>query len=160
MSMVCRLMALDRSGLKTLIEEPDSVLDTLFPDADDGAVLDIDKSWHALHFAFAGTAWGGEWPSSFLVEGGELVGIEEDWGYGQPRAFTPAEVQEIFAAIDGITTAKLRTRFATLMEQLEIYPAGWTTETDWENFIDYFAQLQEFLRSASANENALVISLS
>lgn len=59
------------------------------PRTDDDEV-DLDKSWHGLHFLFTGTAWEGEEPACFLVLGGE--GIGNDVGYGPARVLMPDDV--------------------------------------------------------------------
>src|SRR5215203_4027303 len=53
--------------------------------------IDLDKSWHGIHYLLTKTAWAGEPPLSFLVLGGAEVG-DIDVGYGTARAFRSDEV--------------------------------------------------------------------
>lgn len=69
---------------------PGQVLHTLGPDDR----IDLDKTWHALHYLFTGTAWAGDFPACFLVSSGEPVG-DVDVGYGPARSFTPAQTKAI-----------------------------------------------------------------
>ena len=43
--------------------------------------IDLDKSWHGIHFLLTGAAWEGERPLNFLILGGEEVG-DIDVGHG------------------------------------------------------------------------------
>jgi hypothetical protein len=34
---------------------------------------DLGKAWHGIHYLLSGSAWGGDWPASFLLLGGAVV---------------------------------------------------------------------------------------
>src|SRR5271165_1779219 len=71
--------------------------------------LNIDKSWHGIHFLLTSSAWGGTPPLSNAVLGGTEFG--PDLGYGPARYLTPDQVKEVAAGLDRITGETLRGRF-------------------------------------------------
>src|SRR5215204_5430284 len=72
--------------------------------------IDLDKSWHGIHYLLTKTAWAGEPPLSFLVLGGAEVG-DIDVGYGTARAFRSDEVGRIHEELQPIEEETLRSRF-------------------------------------------------
>ena len=46
----------------------------------DGTALELDKSWHVLHFLFTGHPSHGPMPAAALLSGGREIG--DDLGYG------------------------------------------------------------------------------
>ena len=48
---------------------------------------DLQGVWHGLHFLFTGTAWEGDEPACYLVQGGEDVG-DDDFDV-PPRSLAP-----------------------------------------------------------------------
>jgi hypothetical protein len=130
--------------------------------------LDLDKSWHGLHYLFTGTAWEGELPGSFLVTGGQDIG-DEDSGWGLVRALSPAQVRDIAGFLALLSPQELEQRFdAKRMAGLEIYPdVIWTRaeEADGTNeeltyLIEAFGNVREFVERAAEADDGLLISLS
>ena len=76
----------------------------------EGKEIDVDKSWHGMHYLLTGSAEGGTPPLDFLLEGGQTVG-DEDVGYGPARVFTAAETRSIAAAVAAISDEELRARY-------------------------------------------------
>ena len=64
--------------------------------------LDIDRSWHAIHFLLNGDAWEGEPPLVNAVMGGMPIG-EEEIGYGPARFLCPEEVGSVANAMVDIS---------------------------------------------------------
>ena len=58
--------------------------------------LDVDRTWHLLHFLLTGSADDAEHPLSFLAAGGRAV--SDDLGNGPLRAFTPEDVWRLAVA--------------------------------------------------------------
>src|SRR5687768_1443031 len=92
------------------------------------ADLDIEKSWHGIHFVLTGSDWGGASPLNFLVSGGAEVG-DEDVGYGPARAFTSGEVRAIHEALAQLSPEGFarRVNLEALLEA-GIYPDMWDRE--------------------------------
>jgi hypothetical protein len=109
--------------------------------------LDLEKSWHALHFLFTGKAEGGLEPMAFMLIGGEDVG-EDGWGDPVARLFSPAEVEKIDAFLSALTADSLASRYdPERMTTLEIYPGGWDADA-FEHLEESFEDLRRFVRGA------------
>ncbi|OJH36045.1 YfbM family protein [Cystobacter ferrugineus] len=157
--------------LRDLLASPEQVNDVVYPpedeDSDDDTSsnadhLPMEKNWHGLHFLLTGTAWEGASPLNFIAAGGQRVG-EEDVGYGPPRAFTPQQVKDISRALEGVDGEGLRRRFnARKMDELEIYPQGWSdndAEESLESLLEDFDALRSFLREGAEQGQALLVYL-
>lgn len=127
---------------------------------EDGDEVDLEKSWHGLHFLFTGTAWHGDEPANFLVLGGEAIG-DVDVGYGPARAFLPDDVTELARFLATLDADELRRRFdPARMTQLKIYPEIWKAEEADETFgylLEGFDTLREFVVEAREAGDAIVI---
>ncbi|MFY2765149.1 YfbM family protein [Arenimonas sp. MALMAid1274] len=124
--------------------------------------VDLDKSWHGIHYLLTGTAWAGEPPLNFLAGAGQTVG-NVDVGYGPARSFSSDEVAAIHAALAPVTRDSLRARFdSDAMAKLDIYPAIWRDEGDgaFDYCADYFDELKAFIADASARGLGLLIHTS
>jgi hypothetical protein len=118
--------------------------------AGEGEIVDLDKSWHGIHWLLTGNADEGGAPLDFLVAGGAHVGLD-DVGYGPPRVFTAAETRAIAAALDRVTDDELRRRFdPEAMMRAEIYPEIWDRDPAADDTFGYLAENVEALRRALA----------
>jgi hypothetical protein len=68
--------------------------------------LDIDKTWHIIHFLLNGDAWEGSGPLFDAVLGGSQL-TDEDIGYGPARFISPAEVAATAHALRSISGEEL-----------------------------------------------------
>ncbi len=125
--------------------------------------LDIDKSWHGIHYLLTGTAWEGDPPLNFLVSGGKVVG-NEDMGYGPARAFDALETLAIADALDEMSREELASRFNPEdMQSQEIYPSIWDRAAEDDDTLDYcleyYDELKAFVRQAADDGLGLLVSL-
>ncbi|WP_246021820.1 YfbM family protein [Paenibacillus zeisoli] len=122
--------------------------------------LDLDKSWHAIHYLLNGSAWEGEPPLFNVIFGGQEVG--EDLGYGKTRYLTKKEVQEVALTLVNITEEDLKERFdAAAMNELEIYPSNdWSSEEEVDYVLSYYASLKEYYMEAVRQGNAMLLFIS
>lgn len=96
----------------------------------EGALVDLDKAWHGVHYLLTGTAWEGEPPLNFVIEGGTELEYDGPWN-SAPRIITPAGTREIASALALVSDEELRRRFNPAeMMRLEIYPEIWDREPD------------------------------
>ena len=98
--MTGRYLKLSAQQLEAVIGETIDLTDIVWPEdeSDLPEALDIDKTWHVIHFLLTGEAWGGELPLANAVLGGtELPGT--DAGYGPFRYLVPPEVQATSQAL-------------------------------------------------------------
>lgn len=136
---------------------------TLSLGAGEGAATDLDKAWHGIHYLLTGTASGGTPPLNALVSGGrEIAAVEV--GYGAPRTLTAAETRAFAIALNQLSDAELRSRFAPAeMSRLEIYPDIWgrdPAEDDTLGYLlEYVGKLREFLAAAAAQDLGLLVTL-
>ena len=132
-----------------------------------GEQIDIDKAWHGLHYLLTGTAWDGDGPQSFIINGGREIG-DVDVGYGPARAFRPEEVKELHHTLKNISLGDLRARYnAKKMSELDIYPDIWeyTARPEHDNseamlyLLEHFNAMRKFIGRTAEECKGLVVFL-
>lgn len=124
--------------------------------------LDIDKSWHALHFLLTGEAVMDKTQVAPPLGNVVLGGTPTEWEatYGVVRYLTPQEVKEVAEALEKISEAELRHRYdpkAFLVA--DIYPAGEAWDgTGIEELVDVFGQVRDFFLEAAREGNVVLLS--
>src|SRR5688572_14645884 len=128
----------------------------------EGKEIDVDKSWHGMHYLLTGSAEGGTPPLDFLLEGGRIVG-DEDIGYGPARVFTAAETRSIAAAVAAISDKELRARYdPSAMDAADVYPSLiWVRDGDeaLDYVMEYIAILRGTLAEAVEMKRGLMLTL-
>ena len=162
--MIGNLCAVSPSQLKSLIDSPDSIEAFIYPDDGDAEPdnhVDLDKSWHAIHFTLTGSVWEGEEPLKNVLFGGEEIG--EDIGYGPARYLVPDQVRSVATALHAITPDDFAEKFdPSALAAAEIYPTIWDREEASEclAFVQpYYTTLREFYQQASDRGDAVLIYL-
>lgn len=162
MSMIGQYRRVDETTLKELLTLPQHLSGFLYPVVEDNpeASLDIDKSWHIIHFLLTGDTWAGRWPLVGAVMGGTTIS-DEDVGYGPARYLKPDEVAEVSHALTAISTRELLSRFdVNCVQDADIYPHAWSgNEEDREYIAYYYAELQTFFAKATAAGQAVILFL-
>jgi hypothetical protein len=161
MSMIGQYRRLSQDAFRSLLAEPAALSNVLFPDDEqqyERDFLDLDKSWHLIHFLLNGDPWEGEWPLGAVVLGGTEIS-DEDLGYGPARYFTPTEVRQMAVALGRIGPEELWSRFdAESARHAEIYPQGWSdTPEDREYVCGNYERLRAFV-SETANRGDVLIA--
>lgn len=143
--------------------EPERVLDILYPpfaSTDERLHLDIDKSWHAIHFLLTGSADERVPPLGNAVLGGNELG-DVDLGMGPGRYLTAAEVRHITAALGQIPATTLREHFSlSALAAANIYPNVWRrgdAETEWAYILPYYTALVAFYHAAAQAGDAMLL---
>jgi hypothetical protein len=162
MSMIGNYRRISRRQLAALRANPASMIDFLYPDdqrpfsADEH--LDIDKSWHAIHYLLNSDTWEGE-PFFDVVLGGTELG--EDIGYGPARYLSPKEVQAVANALQELPAFEVLERFdAQRLNDAEIYPHGWSGSPEELDYIrDNYLALTEYFRKVAEAKDAMLIYL-
>lgn len=123
--------------------------------------LNLDKSWHLLHYLFTGRAWDGPMPAAALLVGGREVG--EDLGYGPARTLSAQETKAFAQFLARQTMRALAGRIDPgAMQRLGIYcaeDAGARDELE-EDVAHYFPQLQTYVGEAATKGCGLLIWMS
>lgn len=153
MGICCSLSTLTSEDAKRLLRDPESGARSRPTHR-----VDLEKSWHGLHYLLTGSASEAPRPLGFLLEGGQpLSEDEEDMS---PRVFTPDEVVELNIALSKITEQQLWGRFNPAAME-EVYPSIWEEpEEDLrEEYLMYFRALQQFLAQASKDKLAILVDV-
>jgi Domain of unknown function (DUF1877) len=159
MSMIGYFLALKAEQIDELVREPASVSSFVADAREDqdelgGDFLDIDKSWHAIHFLLTGEVEGGEAPLAWTVFAPTSVG--EDLGRGSARVLLPDQVIEVSQALAPVTVDKLRRGCDwAVMNERQIFPGGWR-KGDEDYIADNFKQLKKFYESAARRRMAVL----
>ena len=166
MSMIGNLRRLGDGDLNRLIADPDLISDYLYEDdVLEGfgafAEMDVDKAWHGIHFLLTGTAWDGEPPLDFWVQGGTEIG-DVDIGYGPARGLRSHEVRALAEALRPLSEAQLRERFVPeQMIQEEIYPSIWDRAPEEDDtlgyLMGYYEDMCAFISGAADRGEALIV---
>jgi Domain of unknown function (DUF1877) len=125
------------------------------PASDDSSEdsLNLEKSWHVLHYLLTGEPEGARPPLGNAILGGKEIGEERD--YGRARFLTPGQVAEVASAIAHVSKDDLSRRFdLQRMKAVRIYAA--TDPGDLELAQMYFDRLSRYYQAA-ANQDAMLL---
>jgi hypothetical protein len=164
-SMVLIGRRLTAAEWEAVIDEPATADALLYDDLDDEDAempepeLDLDKSWHGIHYLLTGTAWEIGHGAGAAILGGEPIGADN--GYGPARLLSTETVRTIAAELDALDVDTLRARFdPSAMAAADIYPDLWSGPDDFDSYLaPYFSQLQRFYQTAAANGQAILLAL-
>ena len=163
MSMIGHYLRVDQESMAELVADPDGIEDFLFNQEHEtgngSRALDIDKSWHAIHFLLNRNAWEGTPPLMNAVLGGRELG--EDLGYGPPRILEASEVREVAKALGAISADQLLQAYdPAALNQAEIYPEGWSDDEPEEPYIaEHYKALVDFFKHAAEAGDAMILYL-
>jgi hypothetical protein len=116
--------------------------------------LNLEKSWHVLHYLLTGEAEEAQPPLGNAILGGK--GIGDDLGYGPARFLTPQQVQEIASALASMKKEDLASRFdLDAMIKAQIYPVR--DESELELAQEYFEDLSRYYADAAVAGNAMLL---
>lgn len=133
----------------------------------EGEEIDVDKSWHLIHFLLTGQAEGGEWPLCFILQGGthdgpdDAEGEDDDWGDddGATQSYTPAQVREIAAALQPVTPEILAARWDPANPAAkEVY--GFRPDDETRDYaVDYYTQVRELVLRLAETGSGLFVGI-
>jgi hypothetical protein len=161
MSMTGRYLRVSPEVIADVQCEPSMLLDVLYPELEpeghSSRCLDIDKTWHIIHFLLNGDAWEGDGPLFDTVLGGNQL-TDEDLGYGPARFLTPVEVGATARALDDISAEELWKRFdESRVREADLY---WSIEPDGRTYaLENYEALRRFFFTAAQAGNAAILWL-
>lgn len=122
--------------------------------------LDLDESWHVLHYIFSRDPWAGELPQATLLRGGRELG-DIDVGYGPARIYAPQELREFSAFLATLTQHNfLDDVSASGLHDSDIDGVCHNEDTaDLEPLWDYIADLRGFLGEVIARNRWVILHL-
>jgi len=130
----------------------------------EGTLASLEKAWGGVHYLLTETAWEGDPPLNFLINGGKSLDADGPWN-SPPRTLSAAETREIAAALAKVSDEELRRRYVPeRMMELEIYPEIWdrtpTAEDDpLRDVIQGLGQVRDMVADAVGRGYGLVILL-
>ena len=132
----------------------------IFDDAYSENMIDVDKTWHAIHFILSGNAYESDDNNvlSQLVLGGSPVN-EEDLGYGPALLLNKNLVAQIAEALNTWDEALFRKKFDfNNMITNEIYPIiDGEDENDFYTYVwEYFSSLKTFIAEAAKERQNVI----
>ncbi len=169
MSAILNLKIATDDEIAHLLDEPEQIVSFLSeretPVQDDK--IDLDKSWHGLHFLFTETAHDGQPPSCFLLKGGRQIG-DIEVGYEPARFISTSEVAEFDGFLDAVDVQTLTQRYdPKRMNELEIYPEIWQGLREGEilpdllvYLLENFRELRKFVNRAKVQSKNIILWLS
>jgi hypothetical protein len=163
MSMIGNYLKLSDEQLDSLVNDPSKAKDLVYAKEEDDPsdLLDIDKSWHLIHFLLTGDGSEGDYPLVNAVLGGKEL-PETDAGYGPYRYLVPDEVEAVSQALASISAEDLWSRFnASRVKSEDIYPSIWTGDEDDKAYISQnYEALRRYFADAAASGDAMLLYLS
>jgi hypothetical protein len=116
--------------------------------------LDVDKSWHGIHYLLTDAVADVGAPLAWVVFAPTLIG--EDVGHGPARILMPHAVLEVSKALAPMTVEKLTRRCDWgVMNDRKIYPQGWRAG-DEAYIAENFNSLKKLYESAARRRVAIV----
>jgi hypothetical protein len=139
----------------------------LFAGTESHDTVDVDKTWHLLHYLLTGRAEGGQWPLSFILrevtpaEGADTS--EDDWPDEDSggTTYSPDQVREIAVALAELTPERARARWpgpTAEAEAVYLYEAGGDDEA-LEAAMAYYGELRDLVLRLAARGEGLSLSV-
>ena len=162
MGMAACFIAIDKNAVDSFFANPDSLEEFLseqFESEESTNIVDVDKSWHCIHFMLTGQAEGGEEPLAWAVLGGEETG--DDAGYGPARILRPDQVKSVSSALASIDKSEFSSRYdPAAMKAADIYLSDMCVR-DGEEALEYIVEnylgLTDFYRDAAERGDGAVL---
>jgi hypothetical protein len=161
MGMTGHLVAVTDGEIAALLADPESVLELLDDESEERARLDLERTWHAIHFLLNGSAWEGDPPLGFLVVGGRPIG-DIDVGYGPARAFDASEIRTLATELGDIDWPTLwRYWDPDDARDADVYTMGKLPPALARDYVaPYYAALVEFVTALAARGLGALVHLS
>jgi len=147
MSMIGNFFQLTPSQLDSFNTNPAEVVSFIYTDEgknENG--IDIDKSWHAIHFMLNGKKYEGNLPLFNVVLGGTEIG--GDVGLGPARYLNATEVAEVAETLRSLPPDEFETRYdAAALTANDIYSQIWGEDKDGEDLkyiVSYYVTLRNY----------------
>lgn len=134
-----------------------------FKMTEESVVMDLEKSWHGIHFILSGSDAEGNPPLDFLLCGGRYIG-DIDVGYGPARALTSSELANVNMALEHIDTDEFKSRYnPESMSANNIYPAVWDRKEEYdenlEYMLGYYVAMKDFINDICKKGEGVIITL-
>jgi len=165
MSMVACFVAVKDEDYQRLMADPEAIVPFLTPmerrwTEVGERYLDLDKSWHAIHFFLTGDPWGGAAPQKDAVMGGDRYGADVV-GYGPAGFLSTDRVRAVNDYLSSLPEDFIEASYdGAILSEQEIYPDIWDDyeeiDDGAEYVVHYFKKLVEFYRYAAENNYHII----
>ncbi|HTQ61704.1 MAG TPA: DUF1877 family protein [Candidatus Solibacter sp.] len=118
--------------------------------------LELEKSWHCLHFMLSGKVWktGKAAIGKAILGGAEIPDVEGVMGYGSVRYLEPGEVKKITVALERYPIERAAARFdPRAASAAKVYCPNHSPE----ELVYYFNMLTKYYREAASREHAMLL---
>jgi hypothetical protein len=159
MAMIANLRPATDSDIERLLANPAEITRYLYGSgADSCERLELQKAWHAIHYALNGSRLGGDAPLNFLVSEGTPVG-EIDVGYGPARIFTSEQVRRLASELILIAPEEVGRRVDLQRFDAEgIYPGNWQSNGYDANYVvDNYRNMRDLVARAASQGLGLIL---
>jgi Domain of unknown function (DUF1877) len=127
--------------------------------------LDLEKSWHMLHYLFTGHIHPWNAPGDALLTG---EGLGEDVGYGPPRLHNEKETLDFARFLATVDLARIQEHVNYReMSRIGVYamPMGPGSESEYEvelraEVASYFPRLRDYVTKMADKQNGLLLWIS
>ncbi|WP_151960815.1 YfbM family protein [Acinetobacter bereziniae] len=160
MSMIGNLLSISTQQLEDFIQSPNLLEAYVYGDQKDqkSQTLDLDKTWHAIHFILNGDAYGGQGPLAMVFFGGKEIG--EDLGIGPARYLTAEQVKQVANSVEQVSDHQFSKQYdIEALDQADIYPNMWDEDSEegLQYILPYFQDLKQFYQEAALRNQAVLI---
>ena len=122
--------------------------------------IDIDKSWHAIHYLLTESDWGGGYPARHVIFGDAQI-EKIDGGWGPATFLEPDQVVEVNEFLSNVTVEDIKECYdPKSLDSANIYPDTWLRDKEdaLEWILHFFIQVQKLYKDAAkAGECVLMI---
>ena len=125
--------------------------------SDSAPGLDLDKSFHVIHYLLTGKEAGGEPPLAKAILGARELRNPRRSSDTSIRIVTPAEVAAISRALAGLSAEQLLARYDPReMNRRNVYGVS-ADEEEPESIRHYYERLRSYYADAARNANGMLI---
>lgn len=119
--------------------------------------VDLDKTWHALHFLLSGTAGEGSDPSQFLLSGTQIAETSDHCRF-HPHAAVISFSRVLDAVDDTELVGRLDRR---RMRELDIYPGHWGEDEAFDRrfLLQHLTPLRAFIARHASEGHAVLVTI-
>jgi len=144
--------------LQRLFGKPESPMGPL-PARRDGDEIDLDKSWHIVHYLLTGAANATDSPLNVVADESDKL-ADIDLGYGPPFVVHPGAVSRFAAAATEMSDEQFLSRLRPSEMPLDILYLGDAVKDDpaemGEYAVENFYFLRAFAQAAADEGDALI----